>query len=61
MIALDSTTQSLKHQQGRWACGSGAQRRWRCDGAARMSPSGGTAAAVAALRESEGHIASDLR
>ena len=64
MIALDSMTQSPKHQQGKRACGSGALRRWRCGGAARMPPSGGTAAAAAAataLRESEGHIASDLR
>ena len=55
VIALDSMTQSPKHQQGKRACGSGAQRRWRCGGAVRMPPSGGTAAAAAAaLRESEG-------
>ena len=41
MVALDSMTQSPKHQHGKRVRGSGAQRRWRCGGAARMPPSGG--------------------
>ena len=48
MMALDSMAQTSKHQQGERVCGSGAQRRWPCDGAARMPPSGGTVATVAA-------------
>jgi len=51
VIARDSMAHSPKHQQGKRACGSGAQRRWRSGGAARMPPSGGMAAAAAARRQ----------